>query len=155
MAEPSPEKRLASLGLVLPPPPTPLGAYVPWVRAGSLLYLSGQLPLREGRIVHPGLVGEGVTVAEGIECARIAALNGLAVVRSALGSLGAVSRVVRLAGHVAAPASFTAHPQVVNGASELLVEVFGEAGRHARVALGAPSLPANACVELEILFETR
>ncbi|OGP86461.1 MAG: hypothetical protein A2Y95_08485 [Deltaproteobacteria bacterium RBG_13_65_10] len=153
MAAPSFEQRLASLGLALPAPPTPLGAYVPWVRAGSLLYLSGQLPMRDGRIVHPGRVGEEITVAQGAECARIATLNALAIVRAALGSLDAVARVVRLAGHVAAPTSFTAHPQVLNGASELLVEIFGEAGRHARVALGAPSLPANACVELELLFE--
>jgi enamine deaminase RidA (YjgF/YER057c/UK114 family) len=98
-------------------------------------------------------VGEGVTIEQAAACARIAAINALAVANDALGNLDGVTRVVRVAGHVAAGREFTAHPQVVNGASDLLVEVFGERGRHARVALGSPSLPANACVELEILFE--
>ena len=153
MPDESPARRLAALGITLPPPPKPLAAYVPWVRTGSLLYLSGQLPMVDGRIRHPGIIPDAVTPEQGAECARIAAINALAVASDALGGLDAISRVVRVAGHVAAAASFTAYPQVVNGASELLVAVFGERGRHARVALGAPSLPANACVELEILLE--
>lgn len=153
MTDESPSHRLAALGITLPPPPKPLASYVPWVRTGSLLYLSGQLPMVDGRILHPGIIPDAVTPEQGAACARIAAINALAIANAALGSLDAVSRVVRLAGHVAAPSSFTGHPQVVNGASDLLVAVFGERGRHARVALGAPSLPANACVELEILLE--
>jgi len=153
MTDESPSRRLAALGITLPPPPKPLASYVPWVRTGSLLYLSGQLPMVDGRILHPGIIPDAVTPEQGAACARIAAINALAVANAALGSLDAVSRVVRLAGHVAATSSFTGHPQVVNGASDLLVAVFGERGRHARVALGAPSLPANACVELEILLE--
>jgi enamine deaminase RidA (YjgF/YER057c/UK114 family) len=153
MSERTPEQRLEDLGVRLPPPPESLGSYLPWVRTGNLLYVSGQLPLAGGRLLHPGRVGEGVTVEQGAACARQAAVNALAIAREALGDLGRVRRVVRLAGHVAAPSSFTGHPQVVNGASDLLAEVFGERGRHARVALGAPSLPAGACVELEILFE--
>jgi len=153
MTERTPEQRLEALGVRLPPPPKPLAAYLPCVRTGNLLFVSGQLPLAEGRILHPGRVGEAVTLEQGAACARLAAMNALAIVREALGSLDRVRRVVRLAGHVAAPSSFTAHPQVVNGASDFLAEVFGGRGRHARVALGASSLPANACVELEILFE--
>jgi enamine deaminase RidA (YjgF/YER057c/UK114 family) len=153
MSAHTPEQRLAALGITLPPPPKPLGAYVPWVRSGSLLYVSGQLPIREGKMAHPGLLGQEVSVEEGALCARIAAINALAIAREALDSLTAVRRVVRVAGHVAATPSFTGHPQVVNGASDLLADVFGERGRHARVAIGAPSLPGGACVELEILFE--
>ena len=153
MSAESPSRRLASLGITLPLPPKPLASYVPWVRTGSLLYVSGQLPFVDGKIVHPGIVPDAVTVEQGAACARIAAINALAIAQDALGTLDAVSRVVRVAGYVAASPAFTAHPQVVNGASDLLVEVFGERGRHARVALGAPSLPANACVELEILLE--
>jgi enamine deaminase RidA (YjgF/YER057c/UK114 family) len=150
----TPEQRLEALGITLPPPPKPLGAYVPWVRSGSLLYVSGQLPIQEGRMAHPGLLGQEVSVEEGALCARTAAINALAIAKEALGSLSAVRRVVRVAGYVAATPSFTAHPQVVNGASDLLGEIFGAGGRHARVAVGAPSLPGGACVELEILFET-
>ncbi len=153
MTDERPSSRLAALGLTLPAPPAPLASYVPWVRTGSLLYISGQLPMVEGSVRHPGIIPDAVTPEQGAECARIAALNALAVASGALGGLDGVSRVVRLAGHVAAAASFTAYPQVVNGASDLLVAVFGERGRHVRVALGAPSLPANACVELEILLE--
>lgn len=149
----TPEQQLETLGVVLPPPPKPLASYVPWVRTGSLLFVSGQLPMTGGAILHPGRVGEGVTPEQAADCARVAAVNALAVAREALGSLDRVRRVVRLAGHVAAPSSFTEHPRVVNGASDFLLQVFGERGRHARVAVGAPSLPANACVELEILFE--
>jgi enamine deaminase RidA (YjgF/YER057c/UK114 family) len=123
------------------------------VRTGALLYLAGQLPFVDGKILHPGIVPDAVTVEQGAACARIAAINALAIVNDALGTLDAVSRVVRVAGHVAASPAFSAHPLVVNGASDLLVEVFGARGRHARVALGAPSLPAGACVELEILLE--
>jgi enamine deaminase RidA (YjgF/YER057c/UK114 family) len=150
----TPEQRLEELGITLPPPPRPLGAYIPWVRTGSLLYVSGQLPLQEGKMVHPGLLGREVSAEEGAACARIAAINALAIAKESLGGLGAVRQVVRVAGYVAATDSFTGHSQVVNGASDLLAEVFGDRGRHARVAIGSPSLPACACVELEILFES-
>lgn len=153
MSERTPEQRLEAMGVTLPPPPKPLASYLPCVRTGNLLFVSGQLPLADGEILHPGRVGEGVTLEQAAACARLAAINALAIVRGELGTLDHVRRVVRVAGHVAAPGSFTGHPQVVNGASDFLAEVFGERGRHARVALGAPSLPANACVELEILFE--
>lgn len=155
MSESSPEQRLQELGITLPPPPKPLGSYVPCVKTGPLLYVSGQLPIEEGKLVHPGILGRDVSPEEGAHSARIAALNALAIVKDALGGLDFVQRVIRVAGHVAAVPTFTDHPQVVNGASDFLVDVFGERGRHARVALGAASLPAGACVELEILFESR
>ena len=155
MSKSSPEQRLQELGITLPLPPKPLGSYVPCVKTGPLLYVSGQLPIDEGKMIHPGLLGRDVSLEEGAHAARIATVNALAIVKDAFGGLDVVRRVVRVAGHVAAVPTFTDYPQVVNGASDFLVDVFGERGRHARVALGAPSLPAGACVELEILFESR
>ena len=154
MSGQTPEQRLEALGVQLPPPPRPLASYVPFMRTGNLLFISGQLPFEEGEMVHPGQVGEGVTAEQAARCARIAAINALAIAKDALGSLDRIKRIVRLAGHVAAGPGFTDHPKVINGASDFLGEVFGERGQHARVALGAPSLPANACVELEIILET-
>lgn len=153
MSGQTPEQRLEALGVRLPPAPKPLASYVPCVRAGNLLFISGQLPIVEGKIVHPGQVGEGVTLEQAAQCARIAAINAVAIAKQALGRLDRVKRIVRLAGHVAAGPGFSDHPKVVNGASDFLGEVFGERGKHARVALGVPSLPANACVELELILD--
>lgn len=149
----SPEERLRQLQIELPQPPTPLARYVPAVLSGNLLFISGQLPLREGVLVAQGRLGAEVSLEAGVQAARTAAINALAATRSALGSLDRVARIVRLVGHVAATADFVDHPRVVDGASELLAEVFGEQGRHARVALGAVSLPLGAPVELELIVE--
>ena len=148
----SAEERLRALGLELPPPPAPAGRYLPARLHGDLLAVSGQLPVRPGEPVPAGHCGVDVTVAEGYALARLCALNGLAAARAALGTLDRVAGVVRVGGYVAAPADFTQHPAVVNGASELLIEVFGEAGRHARVAIGMASLPLGVPVEVEFLF---
>ncbi|MBI2910624.1 MAG: RidA family protein [Chloroflexi bacterium] len=150
----SPEERLRQLQIELPPPATPLARYVPAVLTGNLLFISGQLPLRDGTLLARGRLGGEVSVEEGAQAARAAAINALAVARSALGSLDRIARIVRLVGHVAATPEFTDHPRVVDGASELLAEVFGERGKHARVALGAVSLPLGAPVELELIVET-
>jgi enamine deaminase RidA (YjgF/YER057c/UK114 family) len=151
----SPETRLAALGLSLPPVATPLAAYVPAVRTGSYVYTAGQLPLVDGKLLMSGKVGAQVTTAEAAALARTCALNALASVASVSGGLSAVTRVVKVVGFVASDPEFTDQAQVVNGASELLLEVFGEAGRHARSAVGMAVLPFDAPVEIELIAEVR
>ncbi len=146
------EDRLRELGIELPEPAAPAGSYVPARLHGDLLAVSGQLPLTPGEPLRTGRCGDDVTVEEGYALARQCALNGLAAARAALGSLDRIAGVVRVGGYVAAPPDFTRHPAVINGASELLVDVFGEAGRHARAAVGMSSLPLGAPVEVEFLF---
>jgi len=150
---PEPEQRLQKLGLSLPEAPAPVAAYVPAVRTGALLFVSGQIPLREGALIAQGRVPTEVGVEVAIECARQCVLNGLAVVKAELGSLEAVRRVVKVGIFVACTPGFHEQPRVGNGASELLQEVFGEAGRHARAAVGSVDLPLGAPVEVEFLFE--
>ena len=149
------DETLNSLGITLPAPPKPVASYVPAVLAGDLLYLSGILPFRDGQVAVTGKLGQEVTVERGAEAARLALLNALAVIRHELGSLDRVQRIVRVVGHVASASGFVQQPAVINGASDLLVQVFGEAGRHARVALGAAELPLHAAIELELLVQVR
>jgi len=149
------EATLNTLGIELPAPPKPVASYVPAVLAGDLLYLSGMLPFRDGQVVITGKLGEEVSVERGAEAAKLALLNALAVVRHELGSLDRVQRIVRVVGHVASAAGFVQQPAVINGASDLLVQIFGESGRHARVALGAAELPMHAAIELELLVQIK
>ncbi len=151
----TPEEALQGMGVVLPEPPTPLATYVPAVQAGDLLFLSGILPLRDGKLAYEGKLGSDVSIEEGYEAAKLTAILALASIRKQLGSLDQVARVVRMCGHVASAPGFTQQPQVVNGASDFLVEVFGEAGRHARLALGAAELPLNAPIELELIVQSK
>ena len=151
----TPEARLAALGLALPSVPAPLAAYVPAIRTGAYVYTAGQLPMVDGKLLMTGKVGAEVSAAEAAALARIAALNALAAVASVAGGLSAVVRVVKMTGFVASDPGFTSQPQVVNGASELLLEVFGDAGRHARSAVGTAVLPLNAPVEIELIVEVR
>jgi enamine deaminase RidA (YjgF/YER057c/UK114 family) len=144
--------RLAELGLELPPVAAPLAAYVPAVQSGRQVYISGQLPLVEGKLLATGKVGAEVSAERAGELAAACALNALAAVDALVG-LEAVSKVVKVTGFVAAADGFTAIPSVVNGASELLGAVFGEAGRHARSAVGVAELPLGAPVEVEVIFE--
>ena len=149
------EHKLTQLGIELPSPPQPVATYVPAVQAGDLLFLSGVIPFRDGKLVLAGKLGADLTVEQGYEAARIALLNALAIVRKELGTLDRVKRVVRMVGHVASADGFVQQPAVVNGASDLLVKIFDDAGRHARVAVGAAELPLNAPVELEIILQVR
>jgi enamine deaminase RidA (YjgF/YER057c/UK114 family) len=149
---PSFEAKLKDLAIELPAPPKPVATYVPAVQAGELLFVSGVLPVREGKLTVEGKLGRDLTVEQGYEAARVALLNALAIVKSQLGSLDRVRQVVRMVGHVASAEGFVQQPAVVNGASDLLVQVFGEAGKHARVAVGAAQLPLNAPVELELIL---
>jgi enamine deaminase RidA (YjgF/YER057c/UK114 family) len=149
----TPEDRLRELGLELPHPPRPVAAYVPTKRVGNLVYVSGQIPIRGGKVITTGVVPSQVGVPDAVACARQCALNGLAVLKSEIGELSKVRNVVRLGGFVAADPWFGDHPEIINGASELMLQVFGEIGRHARAAVGVASLPLHAPVEVEFLFE--
>lgn len=146
-------QRLEALGITLPTPAAPIANYVPYVVTGKLVVISGQIPLRDGAVAYAGKVGEAVPPEQAKEAARLCFINLLAQLQAATGDLDRVVRVVRLGGFIAAPASFTQHAAVMNGASDLAVEVFGEAGRHARSTIGVPSLPADAAVEVEGMFE--
>ncbi|MDQ2813506.1 MAG: RidA family protein [Actinomycetota bacterium] len=150
-----PAERLAALGLTLPPVAAPVAAYVPAVMAGGLVYTSGQLPTVDGKLPAVGKVGAEVGAPEAAELARTCALNALAAAASVAGGLDAIGRIVKVTGFVASAPGFSGQPQVVNGASELLLEVFGEDGRHARSAVGVAELPLNAPVEVELIAELR
>jgi enamine deaminase RidA (YjgF/YER057c/UK114 family) len=147
------DEKLKQLGIELPPPPKPVATYVPAVQAGDLLFVSGVLPFLDGKLTHEGKLGRDLTVEQGYEAARIAVLNALAIARSQVGKLDRVRQIVKLVGHVASAEGFVQQPAVINGASDLLVDLFGDAGRHARVAVGAAELPLNAPVELEIVLQ--
>ena len=151
----SPEDRLAALGLTLPAVTAPLAAYVPAVRSGNLVYTAGQLPLAEGQLLAVGKVGDQVSAGEAAALARTCALNALAAAVSVAGSLSSIRRIVKVTGYVASAPGFTGQPQVINGASELLLDVFGEAGRHARSAVGMAVLPLDSPVEVELIAEVR
>jgi enamine deaminase RidA (YjgF/YER057c/UK114 family) len=149
----TPEERLAELGLSIPQVAAPVAAYVPAVRTGSYVYTAGQLPLRDGALMHSGKVGADVSPEQAYECARQCALNALAAICSQVGDLSAITRVVKLVGFVSSEPGFTGQPQVVNGASELLGQIFGDLGQHARSAVGVSVLPMDAPVEVELVVE--
>lgn len=146
--------RLAELGIELPPVPAPVAAYVPAVRTGNLVFTSGQVPIVGGKLAASGKVGAEVTPEEAGQHARACALNALAAVHGLVG-LDSMVRVVKVVGFVASATGFTGQPAVINGASELLVEIFGEAGKHARSAVGVAELPLGAPVEVELVVEVR
>jgi len=148
------EQKLASLGIALPTPASPIANYVPSVRSGNLLVVSGQICLgADGKLVAKGQLGGPVSMEDGQKAARACAINLLAQVKAALGDLDKVNRVIRLGGFINSAAGFTEGAKVMNGASDLMVEVFGDKGRHARSTIGVAALPADAAVEVEGLFE--
>lgn len=147
------EARLKELGLVLPEAPKPVAAYVPSVRTGNLVFVSGQIAMKDGKLAWSGRVGRDLSLESGQAAARQCALNALAVVKAELGSLDAVKRVVRVGVFVASADGFTDQPKVANGASELFQSVFGESGRHARAAVGVNELPLGSPVEVELVVE--
>lgn len=153
--DPSPEQRLAELGIALPDVAKPRWSYVPAVRTGNLLFVSGQIGTESGRILHPGKLGREVDAERGREAARACAIAALAIVRKELGSLDNVARVVKSTVYVASAEGFTAQPDVANGASDFLRDVFGENGIGARAAVGVAELPLGASVEAEFIFEAR
>jgi enamine deaminase RidA (YjgF/YER057c/UK114 family) len=148
----SPEQRLASLGLVLPPVPVPVANYVPYRFAGNLLYLSGQGPKRPDGTYRAGRLGRDISIEDAYQEARLTGLQLLAVAKAALGDLSRIEAVVKLLGMVNAEPEFADHPKVINGCSDLLVDVLGDAGRHARSAVGMGSLPNRMAVEIEAIL---
>jgi enamine deaminase RidA (YjgF/YER057c/UK114 family) len=147
------EDRLASLGIKLPSPQAPAGSYVPVVISHNLAFVAGQIPSEGGQVKFRGKVGREVSIEAGQQAARLCTINGLAQLKSALGSLDRIKRVVKVTGFVNCDQSFVDHPKVVNGASDLFVQVFGENGRHARAAVGVSSLPLDSAVEVEFIVE--
>ncbi|MBL8765359.1 MAG: RidA family protein [Phycisphaerae bacterium] len=147
------DERLAALGITLPPTPKPVAAYIPTKRSGNLVFVSGQVPMRDGALMAAGLVGREVSLTDAAACARRCAINALAALKGELGDLDRVRSVVKVSVFVACEATFTEHPKVANGASEFLREVFGEPGTHARAAVGCASLPLGAPVEVEMVVE--
>jgi enamine deaminase RidA (YjgF/YER057c/UK114 family) len=148
------DKRLAELGIALPVPAKPVATYVPWVRTGNLVFISGQGAVRDGKIEYTGKVGDTLSVEDAIASARLTAINVIAHLREACGGdLDRVKRIVKLLGFVNCTPTFGEQPKVINGASDLMVEVFGDKGRHARSAVGAPALPFNLSVEVEAIAE--
>jgi enamine deaminase RidA (YjgF/YER057c/UK114 family) len=148
-------ERLAALGLTLPPVAAPVAAYVPAVRTGTYVYVSGQVPVADGKLAAAGKVGAEVTAEDAAGMARTCALNAIAAAAEAAGGLDRIRRIVKVVGFVASAPGFSGQPQVINGASELLIEVFGEDGKHARSAIGVAELPLNAPVEVELIAEVR
>lgn len=149
----TPEARLAELGLSLPTPPKPVAAYIPARRSGSLVYVSGQIPMENGSMIATGSLPNQVSMDVAHRCAVRCVLNGLAALKAEIGDLARVVKVVRVGAFVCSEPGFTDQPKVANTASELLVKVFGEAGQHARAAVGSVALPLGAPVEIEFLFE--
>ena len=148
------EQRLAAHGLELPDAPAPAANYVPYAISGKLLFIAGQLPFRRGQVAVAGRLGEDLSLEQGQEAARVCALNLLAQARAACGGdLSRLTRCLKLGGFVSCAPEFTDHPAVINGASDLMVQAMGEAGQHARFAVGCASLPRNAAVEVEGIFE--
>lgn len=148
-------QRMNKLGIELPVAPPPVGAYVPCVISQSLMFISGQIPVKDGELVYKGKVPHVVALAEAQECARVCFLNAMAQAQGALGDLESVSRIVRMTGYVASSEDFTDQALVLNGASDLAVDVFGEKGKHARVAVGVAELPLGSPTELEVILEVK
>ena len=150
------DKRLAEIGVTLPPPGSPAGSYVPYVIVGDLVFMAGQVAREAGKMKYTGKVGRDVSVEQGAAAARLCAVNLLAQLKAACGGdLDRVERCVRVGGFVNCLPDFLEHPKVINGASDLLVEVFGERGQHARTAVGAVSLPLDSAVEVEAIFQLK
>jgi enamine deaminase RidA (YjgF/YER057c/UK114 family) len=145
------EAKLKELGITLPEAPKPVAAYVPFTKSGDLVFTSGQVCLENGQLKYKGKVGKDLTPEEAYQAARLCAINTLAVLKAAIGSLDKVQQIVKVVGFVNSAPGFSAQPAVVNGASELYQQVFGDAGRHARSAVGAPELPLDSAVEVEII----
>lgn len=147
------EDKIKELGITLSEAPKPLGSYVPCVQTGNLLFLSGMLPLREGALKRTGRVGESISLEDAQEDAKQIVINALSVVKSHIGSLDKISRCIKLNGYVASAPDFTEQPKVLNAASDLIFEIFGEAGRHARAAVSVSVLPLNSPIEIDFIFE--
>ena len=148
------EEKIKSIGIKLPNPPSPAGSYIPVVKSGNLLYVSGQIPMEDGKVVFTGKVSDA-NIETAQKSARICAINILAQLKKELGDLEKISRIVRLSGFVNSGPEFTQQPKVINAASDLFYEIFGESGKHSRIAVGVSSLPLNSMTEIDAIVETR
>lgn len=147
------DEKLASLGIILPSPPKPAGSYVPVVTTGRLVYVSGQIPIKDGKVAYFGKVPNDVSIEEAQKAAKLCIINALAQIKNELGSLDKISKIVRVSGFVNSTPEFTEQPKVINAASDLLFEIFGTKGQHSRIAIGVASLPLNSCVEIDVIAE--
>lgn len=147
------EEKLASLSIVLPNPPKPAGSYVPVIITGKLVFVSGQIPIKDGKVVYLGKVTKDISVEEAQKAAKLCMINALAQIKNKIGSLDKISKIVRVSGFVNSTPEFTEHPKVINAASDLIFEIFGTAGQHTRIAIGVTSLPLNSCVEIDMIAE--
>ncbi len=147
------EEKIKSLGITLPVPPKPAGSYIPVVISGNLAFVSGQIPIQDGKVAVTGKVPTEKTIEEAQSAARICAINILSQLKASLGSLDRVSKIVRVSGFVNSTGDFTEHPKIINAASDLFFEIFGEKGKHSRIAVGVSSLPLNSTVEIDMVAE--
>ena len=147
------EKRLDALNIILPSPPKPVGSYVAVVITGKLAFVSGQIPIKDGKIIYAGKVSRDLSVEDAQKAARLCVINALAQLKAELGSLDRISKIVKVSGFVNSPPEFTDQPKVINGASDLLFEIFGQKGQHTRIAVGVSSLPLNSAVEIDLIAE--
>ena len=147
------KEKLDTLGITLPTPPKPAGSYIPVVRTGNLVFVSGQIPIKDGKILYSGKVTKDLSIQDAQKGARLCAINALAQLNSEFGNLEKISKIVRVSGFVNSPPEFTEQPKVINGASDLLFEIFEEKGQHTRVAVGVSSLPLNSAVEIDLIVE--
>lgn len=149
----SPEEKIKSLGIELPDAPNPLGSYIPLTRTENLVFLSGILPLRNGKLLRQGKVGKEIKIEDAMEDAKTIVINALSILKSHIGNLDNVKRCLKMTGYIASSDDFIEQPKVLNAASNLLYEIFGEKGKHARVAIGVSVLPLNSPLEIEFIFE--
>lgn len=147
------DEKIASLNISIPVPPKPAGSYVPTVRSGNLVFVSGQIPIKDGRVEFQGKVPTNISIESAQDAARLCTINILAQLRAEIGSLDKVSKIVRLSGFVNSTQDFFEQPKIINAASDLLFEIFGEKGRHSRIAVGVASLPLNSTVEIDVVVE--
>jgi len=147
------DEKLESLGIILPTPPKPAGSYIPVVKTGNLIFVSGQIPMKDGQVQFKGQVPTGISVEEAQNAARLCIINVLAQLKAELGTLDRISKIVRVSGFVNSSQEFYEHSKIINTASDLLFEIFGEKGKHARIAVGVASLPLNAAVEIDLIAE--
>ena len=147
------EKRLKDLGISIPNAPKPAGSYVPVVLTGKLAFVSGQIPIKDGQVVYQGKVGDTQSIDDAQEAAKLCVINGLAQIEAYCGTLDNLEKIIKISGFVNSIKDFTEHPKVINAASDLLMKIFGEKGRHSRIAIGVSSLPLNATVEIDMVVE--
>ena len=147
------EKRLKELGIIIPNAPKPAGSYIPVVLSGKLAFVSGQIPIKDGQVVYQGKVGDAQSIDDAQEAAKLCVINGLAQIEAYCGTLDNLEKIIKISGFVNSIKDFTEHPKVINAASDLLMKIFDEKGRHSRIAIGVSSLPLNATVEIDMVVE--